>query len=73
MFPTAWPQALRQESARLQHWATELDENDGGGHKAEPWGTWALKRTLLNFPTSSFHQGLKNPVGERLFSKDVVS
>lgn len=71
MFPTARLQALPQESAGLQHWATELGENNGGGHKAEPQGTWPLKRTLLNIPTR--HKGLKNPVGERLFSKDAVS
>lgn len=54
MFPTVRPQALPQESTHLQHWATELSENNGGDHKAEPWGTWALKRTLLNIPTHRF-------------------
>lgn len=51
MFPTVWLQVLPQEPARLWHWATELGEKDGGGHKAEPQ---ALKRTLLKIPTHCF-------------------
>lgn len=54
MLPTAWPRALPQESACLQPWATEPGENNRDGHKAEPQGTWALKRTQLNLTTHHF-------------------
>lgn len=54
MLPTAWPRALPQESACLQPWATEPGENNRGGHKAEPQGTWALNRTQLNLITQHF-------------------
>lgn len=54
MLPTAWPRALPQESACLQPWATEPDENNRGDHKAEPQGTWVLKSTWLNLTTHHF-------------------
>lgn len=51
MFPAVWLRVLPHEPACLWHWATEVGEKDGGGHKAEPQ---ALKRTLLKIPTHCF-------------------
>lgn len=67
MLPTAWPRALPQESACLRHWATEPGENKTWPQSTAS-GNLGSEEDPIKPHHESLHQGLKNLVGERLFS-----